>query len=164
MENQNVRIAIAFVLGIVIGVGGLSVIMRAKTVSAPAFDEISEEIATSTFSGVTNPGSVAALNNTTNDMLTVSSQPAGKVVFVTNVTAAKPLWVAIHDDENGKPGKVLGAGLFSPGAESGAVELLRSTVAGTSYFAVVHTDDGDYHNYNGKVDVATDVMVKFDVK
>ncbi len=161
MENQNVRLAIVFVIGLVIGIGGASLVMRRAAPMEPVTDDITTDLMGSTTLPVTTPTAQESMSALTSDALVVANQPAGSVVYVSHVEASEPLWVAIHEVVNGKPGKVLGAGLFSPGAESGNVELLRATVAGQSYVAMVHTDDGDYHNYSSKVDLPTDVMVTF---
>ncbi len=53
-------------------------------------------------------------------------------------------WVAIHEESDGKPGRILGARRFGIGInQSGSVELLRPTQEGKVYFAMLHADDGD---------------------
>ncbi|MBA3550979.1 hypothetical protein H0W32_02105, partial [Patescibacteria group bacterium] len=47
------------------------------------------------------------------------------------------------------------------------VDLLRNTENGKSYFAVLHTDDGNYKNFNAQTDIILKnvkgemIMVKF---
>jgi hypothetical protein len=72
---------------------------------------------------------------------------AGAEVKVQSVTLPVSGWVAIHDYRAGAAnsiGNVLGAAWFPAGIhENISVELLRATVAGQKYFAVLHADDGD---------------------
>ncbi len=78
------------------------------------------------------------------DTLSVPTpQDAGMTVLVSSVVVSLPTWVVIYEDINGKPGNVLGAGLFSHGRESGSVELLRETLHGKTYYAGQIRDDGD---------------------
>lgn len=74
--------------------------------------------------------------------LTVSDQPAGSVVSV-GVKSGKSVWVAVHEEQDGKPGRILGAQLFPAGDRAGVVDLLRGTVEGKKYFVMAHADDGD---------------------
>ena len=83
--------------------------------------------------------------------VTADSQPAGESVVVA-VELQKDGWVAVHEDMDGKPGRILGAQLFSAGANTGKVELLRATQGGKRYYAMLHADDGD-----GRFDHAKDL-------
>ncbi len=62
-----------------------------------------------------------------------------------------PTWVAVYESRDGKPGNVLGAGLFSADQQSGTVDLLRGTIAGQTYFVTEQTDNGD-HRFSLKDD------------
>lgn len=73
----------------------------------------------------------------------VDDQPSGDLVNVTMVTLSKAGWVAIHEDTGGVPGNVLGAHRYEPGIYLGEVTLLRPTISGKTYYAVLHLDDGD---------------------
>ena len=73
----------------------------------------------------------------------VDEQKAGNTVAVTMLTLSNPGWVVIHEDRNGKPGNVLGATWYQAGIHLAKVELLRSTVVGGTYYAMIHSDDGD---------------------
>lgn len=76
--------------------------------------------------------------------VTAPDQPAGYRAILGTVTIAKDGWVVIHEDASGVPGNVLGAQRFSAGTyENNVVELLRNTTEGNTYYAMVHTDDGD---------------------
>lgn len=75
----------------------------------------------------------------------VGDQPAGITVSVKSVTFQKSGWVVIHEDDGaGKPGKILGAQLYDAGTFADTkVDLLRGTIAGRAYFAMLHDDNGD---------------------
>jgi len=86
------------------------------------------------------------------------------------VMLEKDGWVAIHEDNGGKPGKILGAQLFSAGKhDAGTVDLLRATTAGGVYYAMLHVDDGD-HAFDALKDMPVSgadgnpVMAKFTAK
>ena len=73
------------------------------------------------------------------EMLTVSDQKAGSTVKVDSMTLTRASWVAIRDSKDW----VLGAAWFPAGATTGTVSLLRNTVAGAHYTAVIYVDNGD---------------------
>lgn len=76
-------------------------------------------------------------------VILVDDQPAGNKVVITFLNLEKESWVAINEDKGGKPGNILGAQKFPAGkTEKGEVELLRNTVPGKIYYAIVRSDDG----------------------
>lgn len=75
-----------------------------------------------------------------NSSLIVADQAAGESVAVTFMDLPEGGWIAIKELSSGR---ILGAGRFPYGATSGSVHLLRATVPGGSYEAIVYTDDGD---------------------
>lgn len=76
--------------------------------------------------------------------LSISYQLPGDLVVVKEVVMAKAGWVAIHDDIDGKPGRILGAYYLPAGTVyDQVIPLLRAVVDTQSYFAVIHEDDGD---------------------
>lgn len=75
--------------------------------------------------------------------ITVDDQEAGETVFVSLTTLSRSAWIAIHEDNGGKPGNILGARYFSSGKTAGTVELLRGTTLGNVYYAIIHADNGD---------------------
>ena len=76
--------------------------------------------------------------------IAVNDQTPGATVMVSFVPLAQSGWVAIHEEADAKPGRIIGARRFDAGAnQSGAVELLRPTEEGRVYFAMLHADDGD---------------------
>lgn len=84
------------------------------------------------------------------EMVDVPNQPAGASVTIRSVTLIKMGWVAVRDNE----GRILGAARFDEGTHAGVVELLRNTVAGSSYQVLLYVDDG-----NKKFDLHADILV-----
>lgn len=157
MENQNVRLAIAFVIGLVVGLGIYWAFDR-DGATAPVANETQDM-------GTTTVGALADDNG-----VIIENQAAGRSVKVSQIVLEAPGWIAIRDDINGQPGpRILGAKLFDKGTNTGTVELLRATESGKSYFAIIHTDDGSFKNFDSKLDKpllddsGNQIMVKFDV-
>jgi len=101
-----------------------------------------------------------ATPTTQDSVLTVpASQKAGMSVAVAKATVSKPTWVVVYDSVGGKPGNALGAQLvFKSGAVN--IALLRSTVAGKTYFVGERVDNGD-HKYSKTNDASVGHMVTF---
>lgn len=76
--------------------------------------------------------------------LSVTDQPAGSTVTVTDLSVSLPSqWVAIYDEREGKPSWILGASRVRAGDTVTVVNLLRPTVAGATFYAAILNDDGD---------------------
>lgn len=89
---------------------------------------------------ISNPTAVA-----TGDSVTVKDQDAFSSITVSSVTLSQNGWVAVRDAD----GRTLGAGWFEAGThENVAVPLLRSTVAGERYQALLYVDTGDDHQFD----------------
>ncbi len=75
-------------------------------------------------------------------------QPAGEHVSV-SYRLPEEAWIAIREDNNGASGRILGARLFAAGSGSGEIPLLRPTVPGSTYQALLYRDNGnrqfEYH-------------------
>jgi preprotein translocase subunit SecG len=99
---------------------------------------------------VAEPVSVSGSND-----IAANDQKAGDKVEVTMVTLSVPGWVAIQEDKDGGLGNVLGASRFDPGIHLGEIELLRGTVSGGVYHAVLYQDNGDK-----QFDMSTDAPIK----
>jgi hypothetical protein len=79
--------------------------------------------------------------STSGDSVTVNNQSAGSKVTVASVSFAKAGWVAIRDE---KGLRVLGAAWFPAGSHSDVtVSLLKNTVTGQKYQAVLFADNGN---------------------
>jgi hypothetical protein len=77
-------------------------------------------------------------------VVSVSDQSAGSLVTVDSLTMANSGWVAIRENIDRTVGKILGAQRFDAGTYANiSVELLRPTVSGSRYSAVLFKDDGD---------------------
>lgn len=97
-------------------------------------------LSTSTAPTSTPPaGSIAAGS----ESLSVADQAAGMVVVIARASVTEAQWVVVHESRAGRLGNVLGAARFVGGATEGAVELLRGTQAGSTYYAVIYADNGD---------------------
>ncbi len=76
----------------------------------------------------------------------VADQMPARTVAVAVVRLAQPGFVAIHQDVNGMPGKILGvSGLLLAGETKNLppIALSRETANDETFFAMLHRDDGD---------------------
>ena len=92
------------------------------------------------------------------DALTVENQRAGSSVVLQKSEFQEAHWVVVRDvNDDGTPGNILGAGWFPAGAhENMSVPLVRATVGGEHYVAVLFSDS----NGDKKFDHKTDQPVK----
>ncbi len=86
---------------------------------------------------------VTASPTVANASFTTVAQPAGDSVAVTGLSLSQPTWVVVYESRGGKPGNILGAGLFFSGDTAAAVPLMRATVSGQTYFVTEVADNGD---------------------
>lgn len=88
------------------------------------------------------------------DAVTASDQAASNTVVVDFASFTQGGYVEIHEASAGKPGKIIGSSPYLPAGEQSNVEvqLSRTTKAGETLFAMLHSDDGD-QKFNGKTDV-----------
>ncbi|GEM_PF-931566 len=93
--------------------------------------------------------SMTTPNQQTSNTSAVSAldQKAGLSVMAV-VSLDRQGWVAVHEQTAGKPGKVLGAKHFGPATGAVTVPLKRATVAGGTYYVMLHSDDGDINDLN----------------
>lgn len=75
--------------------------------------------------------------------ITMTDQYPGNVVYISSVQFAQPGWVAIHKDNGGQPGAVIGSARFAAGINPGKITLSESMIDGGTYYAMMHSDDGD---------------------
>jgi len=85
----------------------------------------------------------------------MSDQYPGNVVYLSSVQLAAPGWVVINKDNAGQPGAVIGETYFDSGINPGKVTLTEPIIEGGTYYAVLHTDDGDK-----KFDATKDIPLK----
>jgi hypothetical protein len=99
--------------------------------------------------------------------IAIESQTAGLVALVKHLVLDERSWIAIHEDERGRPGRILGAARFAAGTHTDvSVELIRPTESGGVYYGMIHRDDGD-DSFDSKTDLhladesGSPIMVRF---
>ena len=75
--------------------------------------------------------------------IVINDQYPGNVVFVSSVQLAKGGWVVIHADNAGQPGAIIGSAWADAGINPVKITLTKSTVEGGTYYAMLHSDNGD---------------------
>lgn len=85
----------------------------------------------------------------------MSDQYPGNLVYLSSVQFEKGGWVVIHADNKGQPGAIIGQTYFDKGINPGRVTLTTATVEGGTYYAMLHSDDGDK-----KFDATKDLPLK----
>ena len=103
-----------------------------STTSASSTASLADQNMFPTAEGTRTTGSMG-------ETVTISNQPAGRSVTISDMTIARKSWVAVKDTS----GSILGAALFAAGTTSGTVPLLRATRAGERYEALIYVDNGD---------------------
>lgn len=137
--------AVGFVLAWVIFSGGKSANNSGTQTSQNSQDLENSE----TPEGLALVNSLISKENT----LTVNDQASGATVVVAQVALEYDSWIAVHEDRNGTPGNVLGALWLPAGTKTDAVvELLRPTLEGGNYYAMLHEDIGSDHKFDVKID------------
>ena len=106
----------------------------------------------------------------TNNAIAVTDYTPGNVAIIDLVALDEPGFANVHEDNNGKPGEVLGVSeFFEPGEyESVGIELDRASEEGETLYAMVYHDDGDGEFLVGEDLPATDIdgefiMIPFEV-
>ncbi len=75
--------------------------------------------------------------------IVMSDQYPGNVVYLSSVQVTKAGWVAIHKDDAGKPGAIIGSAWVNEGVSPVKVTLTSPMIDGSTYYAMLHSDDGD---------------------
>ena len=91
------------------------------------------------------------------DSIFVANQKPGRFVNVGRATLSKKGYVAIHQEEAGAPGAIIGFSSLLNAVESKnfSVTLNRKSVAGESFYAMIHWD-----NNNGAFNPSEDMPAK----
>lgn len=118
---QWVVTVIVIIVLIVIGV----MVFGGKSTEVPVSDENTTPVVT---------------ENTAVNRIVMSDQYPGNVVYISSVQVEKTSWVAIHADNSGVPGKVLGSAKFDAGINPGKITLTQPMVDGATYYAIIYTD------------------------
>lgn len=145
IKNQNTKILLAFLAGLLVGAIITPIAIGDKSAV------VDDEKKTLPNSEIIIGGEISKTSEI--NLVTVESQLAGEIVSLKEVALVNSSWVAIHEDNAGVPGNVLGATRFPAGIQSGTVELLRNTEPEKLYYVMIHSDDGD-DEFNLKNDVA----------
>ena len=134
-QDNNQRYIIVATLSFIVGFGLAWLITANRVPNNSGSLDSSEQLATSTIS--------SEATSTSLNSISVKDQMAGTEVFFDQAVFQNPGWVVIHEDDNGAPGRILGAQLFDSGTWSGKVELLRGTLQDKVYYTMLHSDNGD---------------------
>src|SRR5574343_592046 len=94
-------------------------------------------------------------SSTDTNRVVVTDQFPGNIVYVTTVQFSSPGFVVIHADKAGTPGDIIGYQYFDKGINPGKITLTKSTVEGSTYYAMLHSDNGDK-----KFDATVDAPLK----
>ena len=86
-----------------------------------------------------------------NRIVMVDQYP-GNVVYLSSVQLANSGWVVIHEDNSGTPGNIIGYTYFDKGINPGKVTLTKPLVDGHTYYAMLHSDDGN-KRFNATLDL-----------
>jgi len=75
----------------------------------------------------------------------VSNQAAASALRIDSAMFAKPGYVVIHEQKDGKPGPVIGhSNMYKPGTYNDiSVTLDRQSILGETLYAMLHDDDGN---------------------
>lgn len=87
--------------------------------------------------------------------IVVSDQYPGNVVYISSVQSSNGAWVEIHKNNNGTPGAYIGSAWVEKGINPVKITLTEKTTDGGSYYAMLHSDDGDK-----KFDPSNDLPMK----
>ena len=112
----------------------------------------SSQAPTTSDTSATNSNS--ATTGSANSIIMADQYP-GNVVYVSSVQLSQPGWVVIHEDNNGQPGAIIGEAYAGAGISPVKVILTSPTIDGHSYYAMLHSDNGDK-----KFDVSVDLPLK----
>lgn len=85
--------------------------------------------------------------------IVVSDQYPGNVVYISSVQLEKGGWVVIHKDNKGTPGAHIGQVYVPAGLNPAKVTVSTPIVDGGTYYAMLHSDNGD-QKFDEKTDVA----------
>ena len=173
MENTNKRVfnkitVLVFLIGIVVGFGSASLWLRrnknintasentpAVSGELPAGASADKAASAMGDSSLAEASKALSALSGAKESIAAHNQPAGDAVSINSINSEQGAWVAVHEDEGGKPGRILGAQFFLAGNHSGIVDLLRATAENKIYYAMLHRDDGDH-----VFDTAKDLPIK----
>jgi hypothetical protein len=155
-ENGNMKVVIAFLLGVVIGGAGMWFASGSNDtdIVEDTDGEILLDNTEDLTSGVILSDSDAEVTQNAvppvvgisggDASISVKDQSASDTVKLDSVTfGAGGGWAVVHEMEGEFLGRALGARRFDAGTVAGEVPLLRNTVSGNLYQVVLYADNGD---------------------
>ena len=167
--SNNRKLVLTAVIAFLVGFGVRSLwANRSSNYSKQGSDSYAGESYDQTNSALSTSDNKSATSLEDSKVI-VKDQEAGSSVAIEKVVLKNPGWVAIHEDSSDAPGRILGAQYFLSGENIGIVELLRNTIEGGIYYAMIHADDGD-RKFDTKIDLpllgksGQPIMVKFMTK
>ena len=153
MNNKNIWIAIAVILGVVLVCWFVT---QGNEATAPTNtnDSNTEEVPMDDPNQPIPEGS--ATNQLPNgDAVAVSSQSAGSFVTVDNFVLSRPGFIVIHEaNADGSAGRIIGQSGLLTNNRGQDLELNVNISSGKTYIAMLHYDDGD-----GRFSATTDLPV-----
>lgn len=166
-DNKDNKVWWFLLIGLIVGfiIGALAV-DKGYILSGGQNGDSDEDTATTTDSDSATGGIILEGKNAIN----VEDQKQGMEVKISMTAVESPTWIAIHEDREGEPGNILGALLVFPGSDNKdmTVDLQRGTVAGKTYYAMFHNDDGGDKLFDYKKDTPLKdsqgnvIMMKFE--
>ncbi len=140
-KDVIIGVVLALIVGLLLGYGwGRQTGGAAETMSTTEVAGTSTGEMRTSGTGLTgSTGGAVTGTVAEGDSVSVVDQPAGMDVAIRSVTLTQAGWVAVRDSK----GTTLGAALFPAGTHSNvSVPLLKPTVAGGNYQALIYFDDG----------------------
>jgi hypothetical protein len=145
-EKGNKKLIIAFIMGLIVG-GGSVWMWIGRSADIGDVSTAGDEEVLNGDEGLANVlSSGEDISKESGNAILVRNQLPGDSVSIDSAVLSEIGWVAIHEDRNGVPGNILGATLFNVGRNRGIVELLRPTVEGGTYYAMLHDEAGRGEN------------------
>lgn len=147
-KKESQKTVVAFISGLLIG--GLLVWVFSSSPESAVAPEVEDEDTKEVVSTDTKETKVEAKTEVTKvavgeGSILVPDQAAGKLVTIGKLTLpSESGWVVVRDFKDGVVGNILGAARFSTeeGLIPTTVDLIRGTVAGTTYQVVYFTNEG----------------------
>lgn len=141
MNKQTFKLISVFIIGVIIGGGSVWSWFGQSALAPEVKEEAPLEVTEESIIGKTNTFINQELSK--NAAIHVSNQPSGNSVVIDKVTLEEGGWVVIHEGTEGSIGNALGAVRLDAGEHQVKVDLLRATVEGVIYRAVLYRDNGD---------------------
>ena len=89
------------------------------------------------------PSNTTDVSLNAGNKIIMNDQYPGNVVYISSVQLVNAGWVVIHADNAGQPGEIIGSAWANAGISPVKVTLTKSMLDGKTYYAMLHSDDGD---------------------